>query len=360
MKTRLIKAVLIVLVGTALTLSLTSSIQAAGREVVVATTGKTVAWIKSWADDFEKETGIKIIAVSQWITGAKLTAMARSKNVEFDVVQLNIPGIDTGVKENILEPIDYGSFSKEDLRNIDKEEFKHTYGVAFMAFGRGMAYSLEKYPEGTPHPTTWKDFWDVKKFPARRSISLAWSFAPFEGALLADGVPMDNLYPLDLKRSLRSLSKIRPHIRKFAMTATETDQLLISREVELVDGWYTTLSGSIAKGAPIALEYNQAELAFNLLSILKGPNGKANAMEFIKFALKPKIQANITKWGYSPINKKAFEFIPPAIAKRLPTYPENIKKMFIRDEKWWAETAEENKTNRDLAADMINDWILKK
>jgi putative spermidine/putrescine transport system substrate-binding protein len=335
---------------------------AAGKgEVIVATTGMTVNWIKSWADDFEKQTGIKLTAVSQWVTGAKLSAMAKTKNVEFDVVQLNIPGIDVGIKENVLVPIEYDTFNREDLKNIEyKPELKHPYGVAFMAFGRGMAYSAEKYPEGTPHPVTWAEFWDVKKFPARRSISLAWSFAPFEGAVMADGAPMDKLYPLDLERAFRSLDKIRPHIHKFAMTNTETDQLFISKEVELADGWYTTLITSIRKGAPIKVEYGQAEFAFNSLSILKGPNGKSNAMEFIKYAMQPKIQARIVEYGYAPINKAAYEFVDPQIAKMLPSYPDNFRKMFLRNETWWAEMTPAGKTNRDLATDMLNSWMLKK
>jgi len=362
MGTKLIKLFMLALIIGAIFLSsVRFGLAAEKGEVIVATTGMTVSWIKSWAEDFEKQTGIKVTAVSHWVTGAKLSAMAKTKNVEFDVTQLNIPGIDVGIKENILLPIDYDSFSREDLKNIEyTPEFKHPYGVAFMAFGRGMAYSPEKYPEGTPHPTTWVEFWDVNNFPARRSISLAWSFAPFEGALMADRVPMDKLYPLDLERAFRSLDKIRPYIHKFAMTNTETDQLFISKEVELADGWYTTLMTSMRKGAPIRLEYSQGEFAFNSLSILKGPNGKANAMEFIKFAMQPKIQAKIVEYGYAPINKRAYAFVDPQIAKVLPSYPENFKKMFLRDETWWAQMTPKGKTNRDLATDMLNSWMLKK
>ena len=66
------KTILIGLVCIVIILFSTNLIFAGGGEVRVATTGKTVKWIKSWASDFEKETGIKLIAVSQWISGAKL------------------------------------------------------------------------------------------------------------------------------------------------------------------------------------------------------------------------------------------------------------------------------------------------
>ena len=41
---------------------------------------------------------------------------------------------------------------------------------------------------------------------------------------------------------------------------------------------------------------------------------------------------------YGPANKLAFKYIDATVAVTLPTSPDNLKKQFLVDDNWWAET----------------------
>lgn len=361
MKKNLKKMTMVVALGVCfLIVSSAWTLAGESKEVTVGVTGATYEWVKGWAKEFENDTGLKLILAKKWLSGANLKAMGMTGKVVYDVVQSNINTMQAGQREKVIVPVDYSAFTKSEYEDISyREEFVDKYGVAVIAFGRGLAYSLEKYPGGAGHPKSWKEFWDVKNFPGDRSISYAWNYAPWEGALMADGVSIDKLYPVDVERALKSFDKIRPHVQKFAKSSAEAVQLLVTGEVAVVDGWFSSLLTAAQGGAPIAVEYNQAELAFNLLSPLKGPNGLNNSMTFIKYAMKPDIQAKLASHGMGPISKKAVDLLPEKIAKTLPTHSDNISKMFIRNGKWWSEKTELGKTNREISIEKWNTWMVK-
>ena len=52
-------------------------------------------------------------------------------------------------------------------------------------------------------PQTWAELWDMKRFSGQRGF---WKqpYQTMELALMADGVPMDKLYPIDVDRALKS------------------------------------------------------------------------------------------------------------------------------------------------------------
>src|SRR5258707_3380148 len=55
-----------------------------------------------------------------------------------------------------------------------------------------------------------------------------------EAALMADGVPMDKLYPIDIDRPLRKLEEIKPHVDVWWTDVDQTTQVLHTREVSLI------------------------------------------------------------------------------------------------------------------------------
>jgi putative spermidine/putrescine transport system substrate-binding protein len=354
------RAMIVVLLVCFLMVGPVSSIAGESKEVVVAVTGTTYEWANDWKKDFEKDTGLTLILEKKWLSGANLKAMGMTGKVVYDVVQSNLNTMTVGQREKVIVPVNYSVFTQKEYADISyRKEFVNKFGVAVISFGRGLAYSTEKYPEGANHPKSWEEFWDAKNYPGRRSISFAWNYAPFEGALMADGVSIEKLYPLDLERAFKSFDRIRPQIQKFAKSSTETVQLLVTGEVDAVDGWFSALLKAAQDGAPIAVEYNQAEFAFNLLSPLKGPNGLDNSMTFIKYAMRPEIQAKLAYNGYGPISKKSLDLLPEKLAKMLPNHADNLNRMFFRNEDWWAETNAQGKTNREVSVEMLNAWMVK-
>ncbi len=284
---------------------------------------------KAMFEPFEKETGIKIVEASPTDYG-KLKAMVQSGNVEWDLVDVGDRMVPAGGKEGILEPLDYQTIDTRDVFPQVVEKF----GIGTIYYSTVLAYSTKKYPSGN-HPKTWAEFWDVGRFPGPRTIRNN-PIDCLEFALLADGVAMDKVYPLDVERAFRSLDRIKKSITVWWTTGAQPAQLLADGEVELATAWNGRVATIINQGARAGIEWNQGQLHWDSWAIPKGSRNRDGAMKFIAWSSQPKPQAAIAKAiPYGPVNKKAFEFIDAATAKALPTAPENVKRQFTVDTGFW-------------------------
>ncbi|MGE3147866.1 MAG: ABC transporter substrate-binding protein [Pseudorhodoplanes sp.] len=267
---------------------------------------------------FTKETGIQIKPVTP-TTVAKVKAVMQSKNYEFDCSNFSAIEFIQGVLEGWYEPLDWSVLDRSKL----PDSMLHPYGVATQAISMIMAYRKDKFPNGGPQ--SWADFWDVKKFPGARSL-MNRGYTGVTFALLADGVPIDKLYPLDLNRAFKKLDQIKPHIKVFWTQGNQSEQLIRDGEVDIIGIWNARAQVLVDQGAPIQMVWNQAESTPGYWSVLKGTPRAKLAWKFIQFYSRPELQAEFAKLlGYGPSHPKAFEYLPPDVAKKMPTLPEYQK-----------------------------------
>jgi putative spermidine/putrescine transport system substrate-binding protein len=266
----------------------------------------------------------------------------------------------TAVKSGWLEKIDYGIFKPEELSGLTDSD-RLEYGVAAVYAAYGLAYSTKKYPEGTPRPTSYADLWDVKKFPATRTLRVgSYGSGPWEEALLADGVPADKLYPLDIDRAFRSLDRIKPFITKWWKEGAEGQQLFADGTIDVGQVFAGRIMSIRAKGAPVAIEWNQAKIQVDYWVIPKGAHNIEAAQRFIEFATRAKPQAAWAElFPNAPSNKNALRFMKPELAKTLPTDPENARKAFVRDDSWYVATGPGGKSNLEILIERWNKWVLQ-
>ena len=323
---------------------------AAGK-VVIRTIGGAYeeANVKAIFEPFTKATGIDVVKVPA--TLGKLLAMFESGNVELDVVDVGELGMLSFSEKGALEKINYKGWK---LANPDDLDHRREDMVADIYFSTVLGYNTEVFPAGK-HPRSWAEFWDLKKFPGPRMLTdLAAGAVDLEFALLADGVPKDKLYPVDLDRAFKSLDRVRPSIRKFWDTGALSAQMLADKEVVLGSIWNGRLQAIADKGAPLAIEWNEAALQVQFWGIMKGAKNGDNAQRFIDFACQPQIQAALTTFiPYGPTNRQAFKYIKPDVAARLPSSPENKQKAFLHNGRWWAD-------NRAKVSERWSQWLLQK
>ena len=162
-------------------------------------------WPENYArpmfQEFEKATGIKVRAFPG-SDPTKVKAMVETGNVEWDMAQLS-----RGSIMNLMKNGDY--FERIDYSIVDKSKvtpgFAYKYGVCNYMFSTVQAWDSSKIKE----KPTLADFFDFKKYPGKRLMRKD-SQAMYELALMADGVPMDKLYPLDVDRAFKKLEEIKP------------------------------------------------------------------------------------------------------------------------------------------------------
>ncbi len=330
-------------------LALPAAVRAQARQIVVSDPGGpyTVAYRKAFYDPFEKATGIKVVSVARESQPlAQFIAMTQTRNYIWDVTTLTLSGeIPLLQQRGLLEPI---GMKAADFPGVMPEAVTPNW-LGVDVYATTIAYRTDKF--GTNGPQTWADFWDVKKFPGRRSLRRN-PVDTLEQALMADGVAPDKLYPMDLDRAFRSLDRIKPHIATWWTSGAQSMQLIQSGEVDMISCWNGRSQAAVDGGAPVAIVWNQGLYSIEGWGIPKGTPRAEMAKTFVRFCADAKLQAAFTDdLAYGPTNLKAYDFIQPKRASVLPTAAPNIKNMVLPSPDWWHQ-------NREKVTERFNAWVI--
>jgi putative spermidine/putrescine transport system substrate-binding protein len=329
--------------------ALPAAIAQPARQIVVSDPGGpyTAAYRRAFYDPFEKASGIRVVSVAREAQPlAQFTAMVQTKNYIWDVTTLTLSSeIPILQARGLLEPI---GLKAADFPGLMPEAVTENW-LGVDVYATTLAYRRDKY--GANGPQTWADFWDVKKFPGRRSLRRN-AIDTLEQALLADGVPLDKLYPLDLERAFRSLDRIKPHITVWWTSGAQAMQLLQSGEVDMISTWNGRSQAAIDGGAPVTIVWNQGLYSIEGWGIPRGTPRAEQAKAFVRFCGDARRQSEFTdQLAYGPTNLKAYEHIAAQRAAVLPTAAENIKRMRLPSPEWWTQ-------HREKASERFNAWLL--
>lgn len=306
--------------------------------ITIANWGGTTseAQVEAWGKAFTKRTGIKVrTALFDY---GKFVEQIRMKRVEWNWA--DVEGFFPHQYPELLEPISPESVGIS-RRDMIEPSLLLPNAVPNFLWSYVIAYRKDTK---APHPTTWQEFFDVKAVPGRRSI-YNWPYGMVEIALLADGVPFAQLYPLDLDRAFKKIKSLRDHL-VFWKTGAESQQFLVSGSVDFIVAWDARINLLIHAGLPVAVEWNQ-NLRSNDYHILpKYDPKKAATIEFIKTALTPGAQAALAlRGGLGPVTKAGFDALDDTLKSIMPSNPDNVgKAVGIINDRWWAKNLREVST----------------
>ncbi|HLI10794.1 MAG TPA: extracellular solute-binding protein [Alphaproteobacteria bacterium] len=313
---------------------------AAAKEVNFATYGGMINenTRKVFAEPFEKETGIKVnLGVNSSLALAKLQ-VASGGSAQWDIVNLTGAEYEVAVKENLLAPYDYKIVDPTHIA----PEYRKPYGVKYSLFLFVMAWDRRKIPDDKA-PRSWAEFWDTKRYPGKRSIYANVSDGDvLEIALLADGVPVDKLYPLDVERALKSLDRLGKRNIIWHTTNQEPIQQLISGEVALATAFNGRIVVADRGGAQIGYTPDYAGVSGNYLTVVRTSEHKHEAFEFLNYVLtNTKADVEYIKLtNYAMPNTQCLQYLPKSLVDTLPTSPTLKDKVFLKNDAWWAANLE--------------------
>lgn len=317
--------------------------------------------IEAYARPFEQATGIKVVAIKDQMKLSKLKLMVENNNVDVDVFSIAQADGIVAARNGYLQNLDYSIYNADELKGIP-EAARTPWGMPSLYYAYVLGLNSTKFPEGSAAPQSWADFWNFKKFPGTRVMQsgVLGSEGPWEEALLADGVPVDKLYPMDIDRIFKSLDKIRPQIRKWWTVGSENQQLFADNVAELGMSYDGRIAILKAAGKPVRAEFNQAKINWSSWVIPKGAPNAVAAQKFIEFASRAKQQAIFaTRTSYGPTNLNAFSFIDKNLAKSMTSYPQNVKKAYFMNVEWYSQVGSDGKTNADRLIQRWNEWSVK-
>ncbi|ELT49477.1 extracellular solute-binding protein, partial [Brucella intermedia] len=137
-------------------------------------------------------------------------AKVKAGKPNWDVVQVEAEELALGCADGLYEKIDWDKLGGKD-KFLDSAV--NDCGVGAIVWSTAIAYNADKLKDG---PQSWADFWDVKKFPGKRSLRKGAKYT-LEFALLADGVSKDEIYdvlstPEGVDRAFKKLDELKPNI----------------------------------------------------------------------------------------------------------------------------------------------------
>ncbi|SDN76615.1 ABC transporter substrate-binding protein [Ensifer sp. YR511] len=319
--------------GALLSVALGFAGSAAAEDMVFTSWGGTTqdAQKAHWADEFAKKTSINVTQDGPTDYG-KLKAMVEAGNVNWDVVDVEGDYAVQAGKAGLLEKLD---FSVIDKTNLDPR-FVTDYSVGSFYYSFVIGCNKDAVEDC---PKSWADLFDTQKFPGKRTF-YKWS-APgvIEAALLADGVPADKLYPLDLDRAFKKLDTIKADIIWWDSGA-QSQQLLASAEAPFGSFWNGRLTALAATGVTVETSWINNITAADALVVPKGTKNKEAAMKFIAAATSDAAQAQFaTETGYAPINVKSAALMKPDQRNSLPDM--QAETQVNADMNYWAEHRDE-------------------
>jgi spermidine/putrescine-binding protein len=303
---RLASALVLVTVVAACGGSSTSTQGGSGKLVVTAGGGSYGAALNAaYLQAFANETGIKVEQVAGGDDPvAAVKSQVQSGNVQWDAV--NCAPTIVLANPDIWEPIDRSIVNVPTDQLFYPGEIGDKYVASDVETFPAMGYSTKAFPNN--HPASWADYFDVQKFPGPRGapnvgLDSAWLMPAI--ALLADGVSADHLVPLDLDRAYKKLDQLKPKIRVFWTTFSQSQDILRSGEVVMTPMTDGRAEQLVATGQPVGVMFNQAFRYTAAFCVAKGAPNAKNAMRLLNYMLThPKQQAIFTSLTfYGPTTK---------------------------------------------------------
>jgi putative spermidine/putrescine transport system substrate-binding protein len=304
-----------------------------GDRVVVANWGGAIqdAEVKYIYEPFTKETGIEVVQ-SGPPSNAKVKAMVDSGNLEWDVAILGLASVYALGREYFEEFPD----SVLNVEGVDPG-FIDTHSVDYYVFSTNMAWNTDIL--GSKKLEGWADFWDTDAFPGERTLPGGEGTPPFlEAALIADGVALEDLYPLDIDRAFAKMEELKPHVPQWWGSGAQPGQMLVSKQVSAAGIWSGRIHTLQDEGASLDFTWNGGMYNPASYNVVAGAKNKEAAFKLVEYALQPETQARV--WGNypcGPTNALAYEQMDEEWASRLPTFPANAEQQFVIDQKWWGE-----------------------
>jgi putative spermidine/putrescine transport system substrate-binding protein len=274
---------------------------------------------------FQEETGVRIDSIAWKADFSKLQLSVENETNSWDVVEVTDSqferGKSLGLFAKIAADIPSENFSPNDLDE---------YGVANVYWSIGFVHKLGN----TSTELTWKDFWDVEKFPGDRALNDDPK-GNLEFALIADGVETSDLYPLDTKRAFAALERLRPAISVWWTDGMQPMQLVDSGRVTMSTIWPGRLYVVKNEYPSLRLEWRGSAHLRDFWVIPRTSKNQAIANQFLSFVTQPqRMGKQVVSIGYGPTNKQSLSYIDEEVRPWTPTA--HTDKGFVMNVEWWA------------------------
>ncbi len=319
------------------------------------------AYYKPWM----ASTGHRILSEDYSGGMSEVKAQALAGHVTWDVVDIEVAEGILGCDEGLLEEIDPAILPPApDGTPAERDFFEGAIRPCMIGSVIGsvvFAYDRSRF---SPGPTSIRDFFDLERFPGRRGLRRSPK-ATLEMALVADGVPPDQVYEAlatlqGVDRAFAKLDRIKDQVVWWE-TGSQPPQLLADGEVVMSTAYNGRIFNAFAlEGRSLSIVWDAQVMAIGYWAIVKGAPNLDLALDFIAFASRPENMAVQSSWiSYAPVRHAVSEMVGayhsrPDLDMRphMPTWPSNMKTAIWEDAEFWADRLDE-------MSERFNAWLIE-
>jgi putative spermidine/putrescine transport system substrate-binding protein len=305
---------------------------------------QTIALFHPYADKAHVDVNI-----TDYGGGLKeIAAQVASRNVQWDVVDMELEDAATACRQGLLEHLDgielppgiNGAAARRDF----VPEALGPCWVGSAVYSQVIAVDSRHF--GDMLPRTVEDFFDTKRFPGPRGLRDDGPKYNVELALIADGVQPWRVYSVlstreGVAQALRKLDQIKNQIVWWRRAGDPADMLRQGR-VAMTTALNARVFNLDAEPA-IRTIWDGQLYQLDVFGIPKGDPNKKLALDFIRFATAPAALAEEARYlPYGPARLSAIALVTPNpdthadMRPHLPTAPVNFFRALAVDPDWWA------------------------
>jgi len=316
-----------------------------GRSIAIATAGAgdyLNALKSAFFEPFSEATGATVRHEPFGRDGiANLKDQVENEERVWDIVLVPTDEILGLASRPYLEAIDYAAVDSAALY----PELCMQHGV-----GAALYSTVQVYAANNPTPPeNWATFWDLTQAAGSRALRKS-PVGTLEFALLADGVAIDDLYPIDTERAFAKLETIR-EATIFYEDSKQPVELVRSEQVGLASAWNVRTSLPDVASL-VGIQWQGGMISADSWAILRGTENADVAMSFIAFSTRAVPTANFSQLQpFGPVNTDALKLLPDSVLVHMPNTEERMAQQFFMNFSYWNE-------RREQLTDQFETWWL--
>lgn len=262
-------------------------------------------------DDFEKETGTKVVYSNFDTDETMLEKLSQAKGGDYDVVIADDYIIESAVKEGLVQKLDKDAITNwGNINPLFQGQFYDPDDEYTVPYGAGIPLIVYDPDQVDIDIKGYKDLWDPS---LEDSVAIIGAYRVICGITqLSMGESMNEDDVDVISRTGEKLQELAPNIR--LIQDDNTQNALLNGEASVAFLYTSQVTAALAENPDLKVVYPEEGLGFGIMGMFipsEAPDKDA-AYSFMDYIMQPEVAAKCTDYiGYYSTNKAADELVNP-------------------------------------------------
>ena len=264
-------------------------------------------------DDFEKETGTKVVYSNFDTDETMLEKLSQAKGGDYDVIVADDYIIEQAVSEGLVSELDKDTITNfGNINPLYQGQFYDPDDKYTVPYGAGIPLIVYDPDLVDFEIKGYSDLWNEE---LKDQVAITANYRVINGiTLLSMGKSMNEEDVSVIEEAGQKLLELAPNIR--LIQDDNTQNALLNGEASVAFLYTSQVTAALAEIPDLKVVYPEEGLGFGIMGMFvpsEAPNAKA-ANEFINYILEPEVSAQCINYiGYYNTNKAADDLVDESL-----------------------------------------------